>query len=170
MKNFHNFYARRFFSATHNIHKFSDYFEKCESILKIIESIFRKWTLRWKSLQREQFSLRVHFRKITLVKKLIILFLNKFFKVQNFFIHDKKIFNHFADNLHIILHRSFMQNQEDRKKLNININQSNEILSVCLFHFIQVHFHLESFSRFYVPRNNLWDDYVASMRVHVEFA
>lgn len=43
-----------------------------------------------------------------------------------------------------------MQNQEDRKKLNININQSNEILSVCLFHFIQVHFHLESFSRFYV--------------------
>lgn len=110
------------------------------------------------------------FSKNYFCKKLIILFLNKFFKVQNFFIYDKKIFNHFADNLHIILHRSFMQNQEDRKKLNININQSNEILSVCLFHFIQVHFHLESFSRFYVPRNNLWDDYVASMRVHVEFA
>lgn len=63
-----------------------------------------------------------------------------------------------------------MQNQEDRKKLNININQSNEVLSVCLFHFIQVYFHLESFSRFYVPRNNLRDDYAASMRVHVEFA
>lgn len=66
---------------------------------KIIESIFRKWTLRWETLRENNFHFVFIFEKIAL-QKLIVQFLNKLFKIQNFFISDK-IVDHFPDNIYI---------------------------------------------------------------------